>query len=314
MGVSVITTIKNEENNIREFLDSLVTQSRTPDEIIITDGGSTDQTCDIIKTDYLPKHPHLKLIHEKCNIAKGRNLAIRASAHPIIAVTDAGCRIDKDWLKSLVEPLESEFSIDVVGGITIPDTKTKFEKVIGGFVAVTPDEMKSKPILISSRNIAFRKSIWEKVGGYPEWLYLSGEDTLFNTNLQNAHAQIRIVPEAIVYWHPISNFKKLYTQSFTYARGNGQAGLYKSLILKTTIMYFLFITLFIAGFHQPLCWTFFGLLAIPYFTFSGYKLCRRLNDENLFLTTIAVKFIIDLANLTGYPAGVYLRLTENPAK
>ena len=38
MKVSLISTLKNEESSIRVFLDSLLSQSRPPDEIIMVDG------------------------------------------------------------------------------------------------------------------------------------------------------------------------------------------------------------------------------------------------------------------------------------
>ena len=38
------------------------------------------------------------------NIARGRNLAIAAATHDVIAVADADCRYDPDWLEHLLEP------------------------------------------------------------------------------------------------------------------------------------------------------------------------------------------------------------------
>ena len=44
-----ITTVYNEETSVKEFLDSLFSQSKLPDEIIIVDGGSSDRTVAEIK-------------------------------------------------------------------------------------------------------------------------------------------------------------------------------------------------------------------------------------------------------------------------
>ena len=49
MKMSLITTVKNEENSIRAFLVSILQQPRFPDEFIIVDGGSTDRTVEIYK-------------------------------------------------------------------------------------------------------------------------------------------------------------------------------------------------------------------------------------------------------------------------
>ena len=50
MKSSFITTVFNEENNIEAFIDSVLNQTKSPDEIIIVDGGSTDKTLEILKS------------------------------------------------------------------------------------------------------------------------------------------------------------------------------------------------------------------------------------------------------------------------
>ncbi|NOX60915.1 MAG: glycosyltransferase, partial [Chloroflexi bacterium] len=42
--MSLIATVYNEGAAIRKLLDSIVAQTLPPDEIVIVDGGSTDDT------------------------------------------------------------------------------------------------------------------------------------------------------------------------------------------------------------------------------------------------------------------------------
>ena len=42
--VSVIMTVRNDRDGCRVSLDSLLAQTRTPDEIVVVDAGSTDGT------------------------------------------------------------------------------------------------------------------------------------------------------------------------------------------------------------------------------------------------------------------------------
>ena len=51
MKISFITTVFNEEKTIRAFFDSLFSQSKLPDEIVIVDGGSNDNTIAILKAE-----------------------------------------------------------------------------------------------------------------------------------------------------------------------------------------------------------------------------------------------------------------------
>ena len=47
--VSLVSTVKDAAPHIGEFLDSIATQTRAPDEVVIVDGGSTDGTLAIVE-------------------------------------------------------------------------------------------------------------------------------------------------------------------------------------------------------------------------------------------------------------------------
>jgi len=73
---TLICTVYNEGESVRELLDSIVNQSVTPEEAIFVDGGSSDNTQDII-SEYADKHNWLNLVVEDgANIAEGRNIAV----------------------------------------------------------------------------------------------------------------------------------------------------------------------------------------------------------------------------------------------
>src|SRR5260370_23673698 len=120
-NVSLIMTVRNEAATLPGLFESLLRQTVMPAEIVIVDGGSTDGTPDIARKygDALP----IRVIEKPgANISKGRNAAIEAAKYPIIAVTDAGVRLDPVWLEGLVTPLMDEScEIDVVSGFFVPD-------------------------------------------------------------------------------------------------------------------------------------------------------------------------------------------------
>src|SRR5512143_1443686 len=101
MPVTLIATVLNEGEAIRLLMDSIAAQTRAADEVIICDGGSTDNTPDIVR-GYAGRLP-LKVIElPGANISAGRNAAIRAAAHDLIAVTDAGVRLEPEWLARII--------------------------------------------------------------------------------------------------------------------------------------------------------------------------------------------------------------------
>ena len=59
--VSSICTVLNEEETIRDYLDSILNQTLLPDEIVIVDGGSKDKTFRILK-EYENKYQKLNSI------------------------------------------------------------------------------------------------------------------------------------------------------------------------------------------------------------------------------------------------------------
>lgn len=98
--VSLIATVFNEQENVEFWLDSLLAQSKIPDEIVIVDGGSNDGTWELLQKRSA-EEPRLKIFQRTCNISQGRNLAIENARGDIIVVTDAGCVYDRDWFREL---------------------------------------------------------------------------------------------------------------------------------------------------------------------------------------------------------------------
>ena len=72
-------TVKHDPGGCAVTLESLETQTRRPDEIIVVDGGSTDRTIHVIRRQ-ASTNPRLRLIEAPgANIARGRNIAADAA-------------------------------------------------------------------------------------------------------------------------------------------------------------------------------------------------------------------------------------------
>jgi len=181
MKISVIATVKNEGTVIRPLFDSLKKQTRQPDEIVICDGGSSDNTVEVMN-EYRQYLPLKIIIAPGSNISQGRNKAIKHAAGPIITSTDAGVVLSSDWVAELVRPIEED-GAQVVSGWFEPSPQTYFEFVLGATVLPTLEEIDPEKFLPSSRSVAFTKSAWQAVGGYPEWLDYS-EDLIFDLALR----------------------------------------------------------------------------------------------------------------------------------
>lgn len=277
---SLISTLYNEENNIIQFLESYKKQTKKADEYIIVDGGSTDKTVELIR-GFANNNPDLNIkliIDETCSIkytkgpvAKGRNVAIENAKHEYIIGTDAGCVLPANWLEEIIKPFDDD-SIDVVSGWCKGLEENEFQKFFAKYCMPTLESVNRGEFLPSSRNIAFKKSCWEKVGKYPEKT-LTAEDTIYDLKLKEAGFKFSFNENAIVYWDLPRNIKEAYHKLYAYGYGDGQYMIAK-------YRYFL----------RFLC------LILPV---KFYKLLFS-NPKNF-----AFKYICLFANVKGYVAGLF---------
>jgi cellulose synthase/poly-beta-1,6-N-acetylglucosamine synthase-like glycosyltransferase len=162
----------------------------------------------------MKKYKWIKLlVAPNTNIAQGRNLAIKTAKNQIIAVTDAGCVLDRNWLKNITKPFNDK-SVDVVAGVYKPLWKNEFQYYEGIVICPDPEKINT-PSRMSSRSLAFRKKCWKAVGGYPE-KYDIGEDTLFNLKLMEKGFKFAFAKNAVVYWEMRKTWKALFKQFYRY--------------------------------------------------------------------------------------------------
>lgn len=180
--ISLIATVLNEGASIHRLMRSLAAQTLLPDEVVIVDGGSTDDTVAIIQT-YADRLTLRVRVEPGCSISQGRNRAIAAAQGGIITVTDAGVELAPGWFELITRPLVDDPAVQVVGGFFDAEATNTFELAMGATVLPLVDEINPATFLPSSRSIAFRKSAWEAVGGYPEWLDYC-EDLIFDLRLK----------------------------------------------------------------------------------------------------------------------------------
>ena len=212
--ISFYCTVFNEESSIGPLLDSILIQTKKPDEIIIVDGGSTDKTVDIIR-QYMENDSSIRLIIAKgTNVAQGRNTAIKNTKYDIIVSTDAGCVVVRDWLQSLVEKFDDE--TDIVSGIGLPDPMNTFEKCVAELLYTPIDGFKAD--WPAHQNIAIRRRVWDKIK-YPDNCYRS-EDTWFNLKAREFDLKFKLAKDAITYWRPRKNLKEVFKYSYLEIKSN----------------------------------------------------------------------------------------------
>ena len=220
-SVSLILTLLNEGDGLDTLFNAIQQQTLIPDEIVIVDGGSTDQTIHKLQ-EYQKALPQLVVyIEPGLNIAEGRNVAIERAQGDIIAVTDGGCCPAPDWLEQMAAPF-SEPDIDAVAGKIVVDNHTEFERCAGLLSTPKFEEIEAAQTgMFYGRCSAFKRTVWEKTGGYPEWLY-TAEDTLFALAARKHGFKAVYTEHAQLLWRPRPDIRKIARMFYLYGRGNGR--------------------------------------------------------------------------------------------
>ncbi|MHC4158341.1 MAG: glycosyltransferase [Planctomycetota bacterium] len=171
---ALICTTYNCRDELEDALEMFTSESglESLDEIVIVDGGSNDGTWELLK-EWAERAVELEVYQVPgANIPRGRNEAIKRTDAQIIVTFDSGTRYNGGWLRLMLKPFEDE-QVSVVGGLSVSHGETLFEECFAAF-----DERKRTDPLLgpSHRAIAYRRKVWEQIGGYPEDVD-GGEDT-----------------------------------------------------------------------------------------------------------------------------------------
>jgi len=314
---SVIATVKNEGKTIHHLLESLSAQTRQPDEIIIVDGGSCDDTLMQLHEWEGRRQIPLRVISEPgSNISRGRNVAIAAAAGPLIASTDSGVRLDPTWLASLVRPYElvGPAAPIIACGFFAADGTTAFEFAMGATVLPVLADIKPEKFLPSSRSVAFPKRAWETVGGYPEWLDYC-EDLVFDLCLQAEGYRFHFVPDAVAHFRPRSSLGAFFRQYYRYARGDGKADLWRKRHLVRYTVYGLAVPLLLwLTWARGWQWAILLLLGAVAMLWTPYRRLipllpqlRVVDRVRAILWVPVIRITGDIAKILGYPAGLLWR-------
>lgn len=310
-STSLIVTVLNESETIEAFLRSLEMQTVHPAEVILVDGGSTDDTFERVQR--YAAASRLDIVALRCpgiGISEGRNIAIERAATQWVLVADAGTILDRRWLEFMASAICDD--IDVIGGFFRPLPGSFFESALGAIITPTVDEISARTFLPSSRSFGFRKSVWRASGGYPEWLDYC-EDLVFDQELRRIGARFAFVPEAIAAWIARPTMWAFMMQYYRYARGDGKAGLFTRRHLARYGAYASAAALLVGGLYvTPVCLGLIVLGAALYLQRFVRRVLKRRQELSWRVpATLAVLTPLvvagDLAKMAGYPVGRWRR-------
>jgi len=163
MKVSVVVPTYHEEAGIEGFLRQFDEQTlpRSEFEVIVVDGGSADATRTIAG-----RFADRVILQTSEGIGGARNDGVAVARSPIVATTDADCRLPRDWLERIARRMEDPQVVAVVGpdGPLEPRWKARaLFFLIRGLVRIAA---MAGVYTTGGGNSAFRREAFLAVGGY----------------------------------------------------------------------------------------------------------------------------------------------------
>lgn len=193
--VSIIIPARNEEYNIKNIVIDIVNQDYLNFELIIVDDNSEDLTKDII-IDLCKPFPNIKLIDlstfNKCGKKQALAVGINEAKGSLIVTTDADCRINKQWLTTIVSFYETYKPKMIISPVIIDKGNNIFHKLQSfEFLSLTGSTAGAvginKSIMCNGANLAFEKAVYNEFNDAFDNTYTSGDDVLFMLKIKNKY-------------------------------------------------------------------------------------------------------------------------------
>ncbi|MEP7230436.1 MAG: glycosyltransferase [Ginsengibacter sp.] len=234
--ISVIICTRNRAESLYRCLSFLEKSTCRPEEIIVVDNDSNDDDTYKIATQFKNV---LYVKEPKKGLSAARNTGIKNAKTKVIAFTDDDVQVHPLWTYSLWKSFENEDFSALTGLVITSSLQTEsqfiFEKYWSfnrGFVGKIYDKdyfesvlRKGPPVweIGAGANMAFRKSIFNEVGYFNEFLGAgaagcSEDSEMWFRILTNGH-KILYDPKVVTFHEHRQNMRELKKQIFNYMQG-----------------------------------------------------------------------------------------------
>ena len=222
--ISVVIPARNAEGIIGECLESLKGLDYPKDrmEIIVADGLSADRTREISES-----HGARVIRNQKIRVVSARNVGFEAAQGELIALSDADCVMEKNWLKNCVKYFQDETVAGVGGPNLVPRGESSFGKAVGLIFDYAFFVSGAAPTMVFDRviesrafgsNAVYRADVLRKVMPVDESM-IEGEDVAMNRLIEDLGYRLLYVPDVIVYHSRRSTPKRWWRQMHNYGLG-----------------------------------------------------------------------------------------------
>ena len=312
--VALVVPVRDEEAAIPTLMASVAAQTRQPDELIVVDAGSRDDTVRRIR-EARWEGRLLLLTRGPLYPGEARNEGVLATSAEWIAFTDAGITLDPRWLEELASAAGA--GVQVVMGNSDPLVEDAFSRCVALVCMGTLDESGWRGPTVPCMLI--RRDVLEGVGGFQA--HRAAEDQILFDQIKAAGFKVAINTRARVRWEPPRNLSRLFARFMTYSYHNlaaGRARFWHLGLLRSYVGFLVAAT--VATALGGVSW---ALVLVPaFFLTRASRAAWQKRDSFDFPTfqiqTIlgagAVLAIVDLATLAGAGRFLFRRVLGRPVE
>ena len=218
--VSIIIPSYGEAKTLKEVLHSVLQSTYEEKEVIVVDNGISNETL-----NQLAELRDVKIIKPGKNLgaAGGRNLGAKYSAGDYILFLDHDVVLEKDTIAKMINILETNTDIGVVGPQILFRSYTDKVWWSGGTVKIP-----SGRVVMSNRKLSgivdtdvvpaaimVRRELFERIGGFYEKYFATFEDSDFCFRVKRAGYRVVCMCDALAY-HDIEpiDMKRIFSRMY----------------------------------------------------------------------------------------------------
>ena len=213
LAITVVVSVYNKADIVEKCISSLLEIDYPNWETLIIEGYSTDGSYEVLK-EFEDK---IRVLRVEGNYATALNRAFDEVKTPLVAITDADCTVDKNWLRELARGFyEEEDIVAVAGFVGTGEGLPLFASLTG---IEYEERHRNWPKYLSrspTMNLCIRTEAARRAR-FDETLQVA-IDTDFGFRLPKV-GKMLYNPKAIVYHHPRTTWRSFFKQQAGFARG-----------------------------------------------------------------------------------------------
>jgi GT2 family glycosyltransferase len=212
MQVTVAICSFNAQHYLQACLDSLVAQSRQPDEVLVIDGGSKDGSLQLLEL-YRERYGWIRWQSQQGGpgLAVARNEAIESATCELISFLDVDARADSDWVARVLETFESRPDVAGIGGPGREASQGPPDDFRGVYYQQTWGTVPFEPArFLFGLNSHYRRAVLLSAKGFDVRFLSSGEDVELGLRLTSLGHRLIYEPTIVVTHARVDTWQSLY--------------------------------------------------------------------------------------------------------